>query len=148
MELALKKARLIQWAMLATIPLLAAVAEIAGRSGSGAWKLPHFIVLGVAVWSAAGAFLLRNQFVSRSVDKLMINPADTKAARQWEVGQIISLAMAEGVAMWGVVLRLGLGGTLAQAGIFYAVSLFLLVLWTPRLPEMTGPAYPTQNSAR
>jgi len=148
MELALKKARLIQWAMLATIPLLAAVAEIAGKSGSGAWTLPQFILLGVAIWSAAGAFLLRNQLVSRSVEKLMINPADTNAARQWEVGQIISLAMAEGIAMWGLVIRLGLGGTLTQAAIFYAVSLFLLVLWTPRMPEMTGSTYPTGNPAQ
>jgi hypothetical protein len=140
MELALKKARLIQWAMLATIPLLAAVAEIAGKSGSGAWTLWHLVAIGMATWSATGAFLLRNKLVSRSVEKLMINPADAKAARQWEVGQIISLAMAEGVAMWGLALRMALGGTLAQAGIFYAVSLFLLVLWTPRMPEMTGSA--------
>jgi hypothetical protein len=39
MESAFKEARLIQWALLATIPLFAWVAEIGRGSGSSDWDL-------------------------------------------------------------------------------------------------------------
>ena len=54
--------------------------------------------------------------------------------RQAEVGQIIGLAMAEGVVQWGLVVRMILGGALWQASSFYAAGLFLLLLWAPRTP--------------
>jgi hypothetical protein len=76
---------------------------------------------------------------NRSKEKLKKNATDAKAAKQWEAGHIISLAMAEGVALWGLVIRMVFHGTLWQASIFYVMALFLLLLWTPRMPGMAAP---------
>jgi hypothetical protein len=72
--------------------------------------------------------------VHRAEEKLEKNFADAKATKQWEAGHIISLAMAEGVAFWGLAIRMVFHGTLWQASLFYVMALFLLLLWTPRMP--------------
>jgi hypothetical protein len=48
----------------------------------------------------------------QSKEKLMRNTADAKTAKQWEAGQVISLAMAEGVAYWGLGIRMVFHGAL------------------------------------
>jgi hypothetical protein len=67
----------------------------------------------------------------------MRNSADAKAAKQWEAGQVISLAMAEGVAYWGLVIRMVFHGALWQASLFYLTGALLLLFWTPRMPSGT-----------
>lgn len=137
MESAFKKVRFIQWALLAAIPLFAWVAEIGRGTGSSDWSWRHWFAMGLAVWSVSAAFRLRNRLVHRSTEKLMNDATDAKAVRQWEVGQVVTLAMVEGVGFWGLALRMVFHGTLWQASIFYATAVFLLLLWTPRMPSGT-----------
>jgi hypothetical protein len=134
MESAFKKVRLIQWGLLGTIPLFAWVAEIGRGSGRNDWTWRHWLAVGFCVWSVSGAFRFRSRLLHRSAEKLKKNVTDAKAAKQWEAGQIIGLAMAEAVAFWGLVIRMVFHGTLWQASLFYAMALFLLLLWTPRMP--------------
>jgi hypothetical protein len=131
MDSAYKKVRLIQWALLAAIPLFAWVAEIGRGSGCRDWTWRLWLTMGLAVWSVSAAFRLRSRLMHRSTEKLKNNATDATAVKQWEVGQIISLAMAEGVAFWGLVVRIVFHGTLWQASLFYVMALFLLLLWTP-----------------
>ena len=138
MESSLKKVRLIQWALLAAIPLFAWVAEIGRGIGSNEWTWRHWLAVGLAVWSVSGAFRLRRLLFHRSQETLMNNATDAKAAKQWEAGQVIGLAMAEGVAYLGLVVRMVFHGTLWQASLFYLVALFLLLLWTPRMPRVAA----------
>jgi len=138
MESAFKKVRLIQGALLLAIPLFAWAAEIGRGSGSSDWTWRHWLAMGLCVWSVSGAFRLRSRLLRRSKEKLMNNAADAKAAKQWEAGQVISLAMAEGVAFWGLVIRMVFHGTLWQASIFYVMGVFLLLYWTPRMPSRTA----------
>ena len=70
----------------------------------------------------------------RSMGALQNDPANPKSLQQWQAAQIIGMAFAEAVVFYGVVVRMVLGGTLWQAAPFYAAGLFLLLLWTPRLP--------------
>jgi hypothetical protein len=137
MESSFKKVRLIQWALLAATLPLAWVAEIGRSVGNREWTWRLWLAVGLAVWSVSGAFRLRILLVDRSKATLMTNVIDAKAIRQWEVGQIVSLAMAESVAGWGLVVRMVFHGTLWQASIFYVAALFLLLLWAPRLPKLT-----------
>jgi hypothetical protein len=138
MESAFKKVRLIQWALLAAIPLFAWVAEIGRGSGSSDWTWRHWLVIGLAIWSVSGAFRLRGRLLRSSKEKLMNDVADAKAVKQWEAGQVISLAMAEGVTGWGLVVRMVFHGALWQASIFYVVAVFLLLLWSPHMPSGTA----------
>jgi hypothetical protein len=135
MESVFKKVRVVQWALLAAIPLFAWVAEIERGSGNSDWTWRHWLAMGLCVWSVSGTFRLRSRMLNRSEEKLEKNPTDAKAAKQWEAGHIISLAMAEGVAFWGLVIRMVFHGTLRQASLFYVAALFLLLLWTPRIPS-------------
>ena len=115
MESAFRKVRLIQWALLLAIPLFAWVAEIGRSNGSSDWTWRHWLAISLCVWSVSGAFRLRRRMLRQSKEKLMRNTADAKAAKQWEAGQVISLAMAEGVAYWGLVIRMVFHGALWQA---------------------------------
>jgi hypothetical protein len=92
-------------------------------------------VTGLALWTAFGGFRLRRRIIGRSEKALAKNASDTKALKQWEAGQIIGLAFAEAIVLWGVVLRVVLSCALWQASLFYAAGLFLQLLWTPRMPN-------------
>lgn len=138
MESIFKKVRLIQWALLLAIPLFAWVAEIVRANGSSDWTWRHWLAAGLCVWSVSGAFRLRSRMLRQSKEKLMRNTSDPKAAKQWEAGQVISLAMAESVAYWGLVIRVVFHGALWQASIFYVMGALLLLLWTPRMPSETA----------
>lgn len=135
MESAFKKVRLTQLALLFAIPLFAWIGEIGRGNGSSDWNWRHWIAIALCIWSVSGAFRLRSRMLGQSTEKLMRNIADVKAVRQWEAGQIISLAMAESVAYWGLVMRTVFHGALWQASIFYSIGALLLLLWTPRRPS-------------
>src|SRR6476661_8363993 len=132
MKSKLGKLRLFQTAHLAAIPLFAWVAESGRGHGSDAWTSWHWVMAGFALYAAVGGFFVRRRLILRSEEALSteLNP---KALRQWEGGQLVGLTMAEGVVICGVVVRVFFGGALWQASLFYAVGLFLLLLWTPRL---------------
>ena len=135
MESSFKKVRLIHWVLLASIPLLAGVAEIGRSAGSNAWTWRHWCVAGLCCWGIAGVVRLRSRLMKQSKEKLAKNGADAKGIRQWEVGQIVTFAGAEGVAWWGLLVRMVFCGALWQASLFYMVGFSLLLLWTPRLPH-------------
>jgi hypothetical protein len=100
MESVFKKVRLIQWALLAAVPLFVWVAEIGRGSGSSDWTWRYWLAMGLAVSSVSGAVRLRSRLLRRSKEKLINDASGAKAIRQWEAGQVISLAMAESVGLW------------------------------------------------
>ena len=96
-ESKLKKVRLIQWALIAVVPIFALMAEIGRSRGSNDWTWRHCLVAGLALWGVSAGFHLRHRLLHRSEQALAKDAPNPKALRQWEVGQIIGLAMAEGV---------------------------------------------------
>jgi hypothetical protein len=134
MKSKLRKVRLIQTVLIVLIPIFGFVAEIGRASGSSNWTLRHWLVTGVALYAALLGFRFRYRMTRRSGEALAKDASNLKALRQWEVANLIGLAMANCVALWGLVIRMVLGGTLWQASLFYAAGLFLLLLFTPRLP--------------
>jgi F0F1-type ATP synthase membrane subunit c/vacuolar-type H+-ATPase subunit K len=137
MKAKLRKLRLIQLALIAVIPIFGWVAEIGRGRGSSDWTLGDWLVTGVALWAALGGFRLRRRMIGRSEEALAKDASNTKALKQWEAGHVIGLAMAGSVVLWGLVVRMVLGGALWQASLFYAAGLLLLLLWTPRTPIAT-----------
>ena len=67
---------------------------------------------------------------------LVKDSSNLKALRQWKAGQIVGMAFAEAIVFYGVVVRMVLDGTLRQASSFFVAGLLLLLLWTPRMPDM------------
>ena len=139
MKSKLGKLRLLQTAQVVAVPLFAWVAESGRGHGSDAWTSWHWVMVGFSVYAAVGGFFIRRRMIPRSEEALSNEP-NPRAVKQWEMGQLVGLSMAEGVVVCGVVVRVFLGGALWQASLFYAVGLFLLLLWTPRLSIKTASA--------
>lgn len=132
-----RKVQVIQWSLIGSILVFAVVAELVCGRGSNDWTLRHWVVAGLAVWAAWSGSSLRNRLLRRSRETLAKDPVNPKGLKQWEAGSIIGFAMAAAVAIWGLAVRFVLGGSLWQASLFYAAGIFLLLLWTPRMPAAT-----------
>jgi hypothetical protein len=133
MKSKLRKLRLIQIAMIAVIPLFLWISESVCGRGSNDWTLRHWFVTGLALWSILGGLRVRHRVLRRSEDALAKDASNPKALGQWQAGHLIGFASAESIVMWGLVVRMILGGALWQASLFYAVGFLLMLLWTPRM---------------
>jgi F0F1-type ATP synthase membrane subunit c/vacuolar-type H+-ATPase subunit K len=127
--------RLFHAGNIVAIPLFAWIAESSIHPDISDWTRWHWLMVGLAVYAGLGGFLLRRRLIHRSESALAKDTSDPKALKQWEAGHLIALAMAEGIVVWGVVVRMVIGGTLWQASLFYATGFLLLLLWTPRMPS-------------
>ena len=130
----LGKSRLLQYGLIAATLILAWVAEIGRRPGSDDWTWRHWLVAGGAVYVAWVGFRFRRRLFDRSGKALAIDASDIKAFKQWKVANGFGLYMAFAVGECGLVVRMVLGGGFWQASLFYAASLLLLLIWTPRAP--------------
>ena len=142
----LTKLRLVQWALIAAVLMFVGVGELAGGPGRNDWIWQHWLVTGFALWAVWGGFSFRRRMLNRSRSTLAKDASDPRAAKQWQAGQLVALAAAENIALWGLLIRVAVGGALWQASLFYAASLALLLLWTPRLPteHATNRTWPIQ----
>jgi F0F1-type ATP synthase membrane subunit c/vacuolar-type H+-ATPase subunit K len=134
LKASLSKLRLIEFAMIAAIPMFGRVGEMAGHPGSNNWTLWHWVVTSVALCIVFAGSRFRRRVLARAATALAKDASDPKVLKQWEAGHVVVMAFAENIALWGLVVRLVLGGALWQASLFYSVSLILLLYWTPRLP--------------
>lgn len=119
-------------ALILSIPIFAALMELGRERGSKHWTIWHWVVTGLALWSVFEAFRFRRLWVTPSLRLLVSDASNARALRKWEVGQIIALSNAEAVAIYGLVVRTVLHGTLSEALPFYVVALLLLLVLTPR----------------
>jgi F0F1-type ATP synthase membrane subunit c/vacuolar-type H+-ATPase subunit K len=134
----LGKLRLFQFAIIASIPMFGRVAEFGRPPGSSSWTVRHWVVAGLALWAVSSGASIRGLLISRAEKALAKDASDPKALKQWESGQVLGLAFAESLALWGFVVRTVLGGALWQALLFYSAGFLLVLFWTPRLPEDLG----------
>lgn len=128
------QARAVAIVFLATIPLYAVVGELLGALAS----LEIAVVrLGFFVASATGALLafqLRARWIPAAVEELRRAPDDAPSVQRWFAAHFASLAMAEGIGLFGFALRI-LGGTLFESLPFYIVGFGLMLAWFPRKPD-------------
>ena len=82
-------------------------------------------ILGVALY-------FRKYRITPAEGILRNTPDDNSAALKWRSGVIISLVFCECIVMYGLLLRI-LGVSWSVCGIFYAVGIFFMLAWWPRL---------------
>jgi hypothetical protein len=128
------KVRLIHSVFVVSIPLLAWVAQRGSPCDSSDWTLWHWVITGLALYSAFVGFFFRRKLMRRSEEALRTDDSNPKALKQWQAAHFVGMAAAEAIAFYGVILQMVLGGPLWQASFFYAIGLFLLLLWTPQTP--------------
>jgi F0F1-type ATP synthase membrane subunit c/vacuolar-type H+-ATPase subunit K len=114
MKSRLSKLRLFHVAFIASVPLYIRFAENIRHHSSSNWTSWHWVVTGLALCTALGGFRLRRRIIGHSEVALAKDVSNPKALKQWEAGQIIGLAFAEAIVLWGVLLRVVLGGALCK----------------------------------
>lgn len=134
MEASLRLLRILQAAMLVSIVLYAVVGEVAGPQHPKAVSPALILILAiVASCTVLAAFLLRRLMVFRSLGVLAHQPSDAVALSRWRAGYIVTFALCESIALYGLVLRI-LGQTLSHSAPFYLAGFLLMLYFGPRRP--------------
>jgi len=121
--------------MLVSIGIYVVVGEVASRQLTTDVKALYAISF--ASISLVGAILVvRKTLVLQSEAELRQKPGDPVTIARWRTGYIVTYALCEALALFGLVLRI-LGFTLAQVWPYYAGGFVLLLLFWPRRPGGT-----------
>ena len=133
MENAIKIVRLIQIAMLLSVGIFVVAGEMVGSIP----KLSNptlFYALSLATITIVGVILVvRRTLVLQSAVTLATRPNDVATLNRWRAGYVMTYALSEAIAMFGLVLRL-IGFTLSQVAYFYIAGFILLLFFGPRRP--------------
>jgi hypothetical protein len=130
MATALRTVRLIQIAMLVSIGMYVVIGEMAGRHLPADATILYAI--SVASISVVGAVLVvRKTLVLQSEAQLREKPDDPVLLARWKSGYIVTYALCEALALFGLVLRI-MGFTVTHVWPYYAGSFVLLLLFWPR----------------
>jgi hypothetical protein len=133
MENAIKIVRLIQIAMLLSVGMFVVAGEMVGSIP----KLSDptlFYALSLATITIVGVILVvRRTLVLQSAVTLATRPNDLATLNRWRAGYVMTYALSEAIALFGLVLRL-IGFTLSQVASFYIAGFILLLFFGPRRP--------------
>ena len=133
MENAIKIVRLMQIAMLLSVGIFVLTGEMVGSIP----KLSNptlFYALSLATITIVGVILVvRRTLVLQSAVTLATRPNDVATLNRWRAGYVMTYALSEAIAMFGLVLRL-IGFSLSQVASFYIAGFILLLFFGPRRP--------------
>jgi hypothetical protein len=132
-ENAIKIIRAIQIAMLLSVAIFVLAGEMVG-------SIPRlsdptlFYALSLATITIVGVILVvRRTLVLQSAATLAARPNDVATLNRWRAGYVMTYALSEAIAMFGLVLRL-IGFSLSQVASFYIAGFILLLFFGPRRP--------------
>ncbi len=131
---ALKTLRVVQWSMLASILVYAAVGERFGPRARGVDPTLSYIFSTLAVGIVGTIFVVRRTLVQRAAASLATKPDDALSLNHWQTGYIATYALCEALALFGLVLRFQ-GSQFQQSLLFYIGGFVLLFFFGPRRPE-------------
>lgn len=134
MDSAIRGLRIVHGALLAAAFLYVYLAE---TLKADSYPRPISLIY-VAIAAVAGAvivisFVLRIRMVNSSEERLRLDASDAAALARWRAGNIASIALAESIVLYGLVLRF-VGATTGQVVPFYLAGIAMLLLFTPRRP--------------
>lgn len=131
---ALRFLRLVQWSMLTSILLYLAVGEFfrpAVRAVNPSFSY-MFTTLAVAIVGVI--FVVRRTLVLPAAASLASKPDDALSLNHWRTGYIVTYALCEALALFGLIQRF-LGGSLQQSAPYYFAGFILILFFWPRQPE-------------
>jgi len=130
----LKSVRMVQFAMLFSILLFAAVGEFVGPRAKVVDPNLSYIFTTIAVALVGMIFVVRRTMVLRPAETLAMRPEDALALNHWKAGYFATYSLCEALGLLGFALRF-LGYSLAHSLPYYAGGLVLLVFF-----RITAPA--------
>jgi hypothetical protein len=132
-ESAIRIVRVLQVAMLLSVLLFVVTGELVG-------SIPRlsnptlFYALSLATITIVGVILVvRRTLVLQSATMLAARPNDVATLSRWRAGYVMTYALSEAIALFGLLLRL-IGFSLSQVASFYVAGFILLLFFGPRRP--------------
>ena len=133
MKLALRTLRLVQVAMLVSIGIYVVLGETIHPPPIAQ---PSFLyAASVASIAVVGAVMVvRRTLVLQSEGELRQKPYEPATLSRWRTGYIVTYALCEALALFGLILRLA-GFSLDHVWPYYASGFVLMLLFWPKLPK-------------
>ena len=125
--------------MLMSVLLFVVVGELVGSnprlSNPALTSATLFYALSMATITIVGVILVvRRTLVLQSAVALAARPSDVATLNRWRAGYVLTYALSEAIAMFGLLLRV-IGFSLSQVASFYLAGFILLLFFGPRRPE-------------
>lgn len=140
METALKVIQMMRLALLVSIGLYVFVGETVFRGAHSVRPTPNpllfYVLTFVATTIVALIFIMRRVLATGPQSPLAGQSVDASVLNRWRTGHIMTYALSEAIALFGLVLRM-LGFSLSQVAPFYVAGFVLLLFFSPRLPSNT-----------
>lgn len=133
MESAIRAVRLIQIAMLVSVVLYVLVGEGVGTVRPLNNSVLFYVLSLVTITIVGVILVVRRTLVLQSAVALAARPNDAATLGRWRAGHIMTYALSESIAIFGLVLRI-LGFSLSQVASFYISGFILLLFFGPRRP--------------
>ncbi len=125
--------RAVQWSMLGSILLYAAVGEVLGARARGVDPSLSYVFTTAGVAIVGVIFVVRRTLVWRSAQSLASHPDDSLTLNHWRSGYIATYALCEALGLFGLILRF-MGCSFQQSLPFYIGGFVLLFFFGPREP--------------
>jgi F0F1-type ATP synthase membrane subunit c/vacuolar-type H+-ATPase subunit K len=129
----LRTLRAVQWSLLISILLYAFVGERIGPTVRSVDPALSYIFSTLAVGIVGTIFVVRRTLVQRAEASLASRPDDSLSLGHWQTGYIITYALCEALALFGLVLRFR-GSQFQQSVLFYIGGFVLIFFFRPRQP--------------
>jgi hypothetical protein len=133
MSKTLRTLRAVQWSMLASILVYIVLGELSGPRVRGVDPGLSYLFSTLAVGIVGTIFVVRRTLVQRAAVSLAAHPDDSLSLGHWSTGYLITYALCEALALFGLVLRFR-GSPMQHSLLFYVGGFALLFLFRPREP--------------
>jgi hypothetical protein len=149
-ENAIRIVRAIQIAMLLSVALLVLTGELVGSipqlsNSTLVYARSLFYALSLATITIVGVIMVvRRTLVLQSAAALATRPNDAATLSRWRAGYLMTYALSEAVALFGLALRM-VGFSLSQVASFYIAGFILLLFFGPRRPVRANDIVTTPN---
>jgi F0F1-type ATP synthase membrane subunit c/vacuolar-type H+-ATPase subunit K len=130
---ALQTLRAVRWAMLASIVLYVIMGEVVGPASRGVDPALSYLLATLSVAIVGAIFVVRRTLVLRAAESLATRPEDSLSLDHWRTGYIVTYALCEALALFGLVLRFRASPTQASVP-YYLGGFVLLLFFRPKQP--------------
>lgn len=136
MVLALRMLRTVQWAMLGSIVLYIVLGVVIHPGARMLDPAVSYVFTTLAVALVGVIFVVRRTMVYRSEASLATQPNDAISLNHWKTGYIVTYALCEVLALFGLVERF-LGANVQQSLLYFVGGFVLMFFFRPRQPQLT-----------
>lgn len=124
---------------LAFAAVVVCLAEFVSGAAGSQFRWSQWTVAALGIWSAWSGYSLKHKLMLRAAKAMRGGAADA-GGRGWSAAQLIGIASAVSVVLWGFVADVILQSPRLLGGLLYATGVVILVLYRPTNLTITAPS--------